>query len=545
MSAASGAGVLRRTSASRLAAAVVLIPALLLGIAGWLDAVSVVPWAASGLAAVLPLDPTSASVPLVIADALCVFLLAIALARVKRLTWSLGLIVLAGGAVQQGLVLNHPVGAAVALACLAILLLDRRRYVVLSPAGTPRLVIGLAVLGVLAPVVVLLLAGAGTNGALGAAVSWLAIGDATRPLGLSVDGATGWLLALARVPWILLLILVLRPAAEPAALAADRPHGRDLALRYGTGALWPFQISADKVLFTEPGLPAVIAYGRSGRTACVVGDPMGTRENAWALFGTFLAECHRRDWLPAVYQASPDAREPLLNAGFKLYRIGQEAVLPLAGFNLVGRPRANLRHTITRARKGGVHVTWYPEGLTTEEADQRWPALHEMDSRWRKKAGPSLGFTIGQFERTTLEDRPISIAFDADDRPIAFTTFLPTGVEGGWVLDLMRREAGGVPGALEWCVAEAATELGRTGETTLSLSLAPLAGIGGQDAPWPERVLAAVSRLVRPAYDVRGLAFFKDKFDVRWEPRYLAIQHLWDLPSIGMGLLSLHLRRPQ
>lgn len=545
MSAASGAGVLRRTSASRLAAAAVLIPALLLGIAGWLDAVSVLPWAATALAAVLPLDPTSASVLLVIADALTVFLLAIALARCKGVAWGLGIVVMAGGAIQQGLVLNHPIGAGVALACLVILLLDRRRYVVLSPPGSARLIAALALVGLVAPVAVLALANAGTPGAPGAAVSWLAIGDPTRPLGLSVDGATGWLLALSRAPWILLLVLLLRPAPEPAGLAADRPRGRDLALRYGTGALWPFQIAADKVLFSEPGRPAVIAYGRSGRTACVVGDPMGTRENAWALFDTFLATCHQRDWLPAVYQASPDAHGPLLEAGFKLYRIGQEAVLPLPGFNLVGRPRANLRHTITRARKGGVHVTWYPEGLPTDEAERRWPSLHEMDNRWRKKAGPSLGFTIGRFERSTLEDRPISIAYDAADRPIAFTTFLPTGVEGGWVLDLMRREAGGVPGALEWCVAEAATELGRTGESTLSLSLAPLAGIGGAGAPWPERVLAAVSRLVRPAYDVRGLAFFKDKFDVRWEPRYLAIQHLWDLPSIGMGLLSLHLRRPQ
>lgn len=545
MNAASGTAVLRRTSVSRLVAAAVLIPALLLGIDGWLDAVSVLPWAGATLASVLPVDPTSGSAMLVIADALAAFLLAIALARCKRLTWWIGLAVLAAGAVQQGLVLNHSVGAIVAVACAVILLLDRNRYVVMSPPGTARLVVILAVAGLVAPLAVLALAKAGSTGAPGAAVAWLALGDPTRPLGLPLDDAMNWLLAAARLPWILALILVLRPAPGPETDAARRPRARDLALRYGGGALWPFQIAPDKQLFSEPGQTAVIAYGRHGRTACVVGDPMGTQEDGWALFDDFVAECHRRDWLPAVYQATPEARRPLAAAGFKSYGIGQEAVLPLSGFSLLGRPRANLRHTITRAKKGGVSVTWYPEGLASAEAERRWPALHEMDQRWRKKAGPSLGFTIGRFERGILEDRPISIAYDADDRPIAFTSFLPTGVDGHWVLDLMRREAGGVPGALEWCVAEAAIELGRAGETSLSLSLAPLAGIGGPEAPWPERLLATGARLLRPVYDVRGLAFFKDKFDVRWEPRYLAIQHLWDLPSIGLGLLSLHLRRSQ
>ena len=545
MNSASGTAVLRRTSVSRLAAAAALIPALLLGIDGWLDAVSVLPWAGAALASVLPIDPTSGSAMLVIADALAAFLLAIALARCKRFTWGIGIAVLAAGAVQQGLVVNHPIGAIVAVACAIILVLDRNRYVGMSPPDTGRLVAILAVAGLIAPVVVLALANAGSAGAPGAAVSWLALGDPTRPLGLSLDDGMNWLLAAARVPWILALILVLRPAPDPEYVAAGRPRARDLALRYGGGALWPFQIAADKQLFSEPGRTAVIAYGRHGRTACVVGDPMGTQENGWALFDDFVAECHQRDWLPAVYQASPESRGPLAAAGFTCYGIGQEAVLPLAGFSLIGRPRANLRHTITRAKKGGVSVTWYPQGLSAEEAEKRWPALNEMDLRWRKKAGPSLGFTIGRFERSILEDRPISIAYYADDRPIAFTSFLPTGVDGCWVLDLMRREAGGVPGALEWCVAEAATELGRAGETTLSLSLAPLAGIGGPGAPWPERVLATGARLLRPVYDVRGLAFFKDKFDVRWEPRYLAIQHLWDLPSIGLGLLSLHLRRTQ
>ena len=154
-----------------------------------------------------------------------------------------------------------------------------------------------------------------------------------------------------------------------------------------------------------------------------------------------------------------------------------------------------------------------------------------------------MGFTIGRLERATIEDRPIAIASSANGAAIAFTTFLPTGADDGWVLDLMRRVPGSVPGALEWCIAEAASGLRRGGTSLLSLSLAPLAGIGGGRAPLAERALAVAARVVRPAYDVRGLARFQDKFGGRWEPRYLAVRRPRELAPVAAALLALHLRR--
>jgi lysylphosphatidylglycerol synthetase-like protein (DUF2156 family) len=55
------------------------------------------------------------------------------------------------------------------------------------------------------------------------------------------------------------------------------------------------------------------------------------------------------------------------------------------------------------------------------------------------------------------------------------------------------------------------------------------------------RLLALGARVVRPAYDVRGLAFFKSKFAPTWEPRYLVVSRRTNLPRVLLALLRLHL----
>jgi lysylphosphatidylglycerol synthetase-like protein (DUF2156 family) len=98
----------------------------------------------------------------------------------------------------------------------------------------------------------------------------------------------------------------------------------------------------------------------------------------------------------------------------------------------------------------------------------------------------------------------------------------------------------GPPGALETCLVEAARTFRSAGATTLSLGLAPLAGLDAEGRPWRERALGRSARLVRHWYDVPGLAFFKAKFDLRWEPRYVAGRSDWDLVGLMVALIRLH-----
>jgi phosphatidylglycerol lysyltransferase len=124
---------------------------------------------------------------------------------------------------------------------------------------------------------------------------------------------------------------------------------------------------------------------------------------------------------------------------------------------------------------------------------------------------------------------------------VAFAVLRPTGADDGWMLDVMRRARGGVPGAVEACLVTAIQALGEMGVPKLSLGLAPLAGLDPASDAVAERLLARGARLIRPFYDHEGLAFFKNKFAPTWEPRYLMVCSWLDLPTAVVALLRLHL----
>jgi phosphatidylglycerol lysyltransferase len=187
-----------------------------------------------------------------------------------------------------------------------------------------------------------------------------------------------------------------------------------------------------------------------------------------------------------------------------------------------------------------VTFRWFAHGITSEESallDQ----LEAIDNIWRKTAGPEMGFTISHFNRASMAWQPISVAIGHAGLALGFTTFRKTGVDGGWVLDLMRRDPAGPPGVVEACIAEAAIAMRDAGAKTLSLGLAPLAGLDGVNGPWEERLLANGGRVVHRWYDVNGLARFKNKFDPYWIPRYGAIRRRRDLIAFIVGLLRVHL----
>jgi phosphatidylglycerol lysyltransferase len=282
-------------------------------------------------------------------------------------------------------------------------------------------------------------------------------------------------------------------------------------------------------------------YGQAGRIAVVLGDPIGPPDEAWAAFGGFMEACALDDAVPVVYQASAAVRGRLSAHGFRTFRIGEEAILDLSSFGLDGPRRANLRHTVTRAERGGVTIEWHPRGLIQDPSGALAAELAAIDREWRARAGPELGFTIGHFDAAEIRHVALAIAREADGRPSAYATFRATGADRGYVLDLMRRRSAGTPGALEAAIAVAARRLGERGVRSLSLGLAPLAGLERPDAAAEERALARLGRAIRPLYDVPGLARFKAKFDPRWEPRYVAVRRRRDVIGLSIALLRLHL----
>lgn len=501
----------------------------------------------------LPVDPADADPLLSILSAIGLAAVTVGLIRGKTVAWWLAMVTLVVSLLAQAEALSHPVVAVVVGGLLAVLLADRRRYMVETGIGWRRLIVALVIIGGLA-------VGLETSLVIAATGAWpgplTAASDVTTAIGnalglsdstadrvlhqTSRDAILGLLLLASRLPIVLAALGVLSRVDEPPADPTTRARARSIADQYGCGALLPFQLGEDKHVFSPEGHDGLVVYGLAGRTAVVLGDLIGPPESSPQVMSDFLAHCRKMDRVPIVYQASAAGRGTLVAAGFRLFKVGEEALIDLATFDTSGPRRANLRHTITRCRKDGVVFRWFEAGIPAEEG-ALLADLAAIDETWRKTAGPQLGFTIRPFDRATLAWQPVAVAVSREGRALAYTTFRQTGIDGGWVLDLMRRAPDGPPGAVEACIAEAAFAFRQAGARTLSLGLAPLAGLDPSSRTFEERLLAYGGRMVRPWYDVSGLARFKNKFDPYWIPRYGAIRRRRDLIGFVIGLLRIHL----
>jgi lysylphosphatidylglycerol synthetase-like protein (DUF2156 family) len=169
--------------------------------------------------------------------------------------------------------------------------------------------------------------------------------------------------------------------------------------------------------------------------AVVLGDPIGeSPAQAWAAFDRFVRACSMSGLVPGIYQATASATTALRERGFRLVPAGREAIIDLPGFNMMGSRRANLRHTMIRAARGGIRVEWHPDGIDGDRVEELLSDLVALDAAWRSRAGPAMGFTISQFTHDSVRSpAAVAIALDAADRPVAFATFARTGADRGLV----------------------------------------------------------------------------------------------------------------
>lgn len=502
---------------------------------------------AAALAPLLPFDPASIDPLDALTAGLALSTMALAVRRRKRLAWPMAVALFAAAAVAQAMVLRHPLGAALALSCLGILLVDVRRYRVGTDRRLRLLALGIMAVGV------------------GVLVGGSVLADAAAPIGSAFDTLARWsieILAFIDPTGLVTsaqsssVLEVIEFATETAVLVAalavltadpDRPppelleRDRRVARLYAHGALAPYQVGPDVLLFADHEGDGVVAYGRAGRTAVVLGDPIGPPPAAWGAFRAFEERCARGDIDVGVYQASPAVADHLRELGYRIFRVGEEAVIDVRRFSLAGGRMANLRHTVTRASRGGVRIGWYPDGLAPDDHDRWSGELLAVSRAWQATHGPAMRFTISPLDPVDLLRVGLAMATDPGGRIVAFATFRRTASDA-WVLDVTRRRTDAVPGALEACLVTAATAMREAGDAELSLGLVALAGMSpAGDGPIEERLLAVGRRLVRPLYDIDGLLFFKGKFDPDWRPRFGAYRGRGPMVGYAVALLRLHL----
>jgi lysyl-tRNA synthetase, class II len=104
-------------------------------------------------------------------------------------------------------------------------------------------------------------------------------------------------------------------------------------------------------------------------------------------------------------------------------------------------------------------------------------------------------------------------------------------------LGFMRRDRDTPNGLTEFMVVEAARHLGEAGIEEFSLNFAAHGRWLRAPENVAERAMAVLLRIADRWFQVERLLRFNEKFEPRWQPRYLLFEHVCHLPRVALGAM--------
>ena len=290
--------------------------------------------------------------------------------------------------------------------------------------------------------------------------------------------------------------------------------------------------TGDKALFRpDPEQPGFVAYRTSGRFLVAWSDPVCPPGREHAFLSAFVE--HASDWdrEAVLYQISPALLPVAHDLGFVFFKLGEEAVVDLVGFDLKGNKAKAHRHAINAIEREGGRVRI----VGPDEIEALLPSLRRVSDAWlRAKGASEKRFSLGRFDAAYLHRFPCAVVETGDGRVVAFANVLE-GRSGDEVsVDLMRHDPSVEPAfasPMEYLLLTLMAHARERGFARFNLGMAPLAAVGATRRARPVERLAHQFFLHGEAwYNYQGLRKFKERFHPSWEPRYMAYRRPWDWP---------------
>jgi phosphatidylglycerol lysyltransferase len=338
--------------------------------------------------------------------------------------------------------------------------------------------------------------------------------DAKAPRALRATLGAG-LLAGAIALWQLLRVAPGEPNPPSKGDLAD--VARIVAGQERSSAL--LALLGDKSFLFSPSRTAFLMYARRGRTWVALYDPVGPRAEWTDLIWRFVELVDSRGGRVAFYQVRPDSLPLYLDAGLKLIKLGEEAVIDLEDFELKGAARSHLRYALKRGERDGLTYELVPQNATAAML----PDLKPISDAWlHAHQAAEKSFSVAAFQPDFVAAQAVAVVRH-HDTPIAFATVMATSVGREATIGIMRNLPAASPYAMEFLFTNLALELKQAGCQRLSLGMVPLAGL--ETSPLAS-LWHHIGSLLRQHggwfYKFQGLRTFKSKFGPKWEPRYLA-----------------------
>jgi phosphatidylglycerol lysyltransferase len=337
------------------------------------------------------------------------------------------------------------------------------------------------------------------------------------------------------------LIMILRPVlSRRIALKSDRDKARKIIDLWGHDPLDAYALLRDKSYFFSADGKSVIPYVHSGNMAIALADPIGPETHCAGTISEFAAYCRRLDWEPVFYEITDKLTSIYEEAGFAVFKIGEEARLRGEDFSLHGGDYQNLRTACNSARKKGIQFRWYDALDGVDEALEH--CLAGISQEWLKsKKTVEMTFDMGSYSLAEIRRDGAAVAIDAEGHAIAFATWRPYAKGSGRSLDLMR-SLPSKRNVMDFVLVESVLHFRSRGINDVSLGTAPLANVRkeGTRLLAEEKAVQFLFENLNRIYGYKSLFEFKRKYRPHWQGRYVAYRRGVQLPRVGLALVHVH-----
>lgn len=319
----------------------------------------------------------------------------------------------------------------------------------------------------------------------------------------------------------------------------EREHSlaHRLVTTWGTDTLAPFALRADKSYFFSEDRAAFLAYRVVGGVALVAGDPIGPADLRRDVMQRFVEFAHERGWRVAILGAGEECVQGYRELGLRALYHGDEAVVRTESFSLEGRAIRKVRQSTHRL----VHAGYTARVLRPSELDGALRnELEAIAAEWRGDQ-PERGFVMAldTLFRLGDEDSLFVVGFDDEGRPTGFLHFAVSRPGSALSLSSMPRRRNVPNGFTEWLICESVEWARGNGFDRVSLNFAPFAQLFERsDLAFSERIVRGVLQRLKGWFQLDNLLQFNRKFFPEWQPRYVVVERIRDLPRVSVAALA-------
>lgn len=283
-----------------------------------------------------------------------------------------------------------------------------------------------------------------------------------------------------------------------------------------------------KEYFWCSGERGVVCLVRMGRRIAVFGGILAP-EDAWGPLVAELREhCRGQGMRLGFFGVEPRQRAFLEGLGFQVTKVGEDAIIDLAGCTWTGKKFEWLRRQSNFCQRAGLVVEERVRSALSEpEWSQLMDELEEIDRGFLKDRPHNQGLrnVVSRFRRDLIFRQRIFVARNTSANRIeAFVVCTPCQGGLSWALECYRQRSDATRGAVPFAMHQVLRLLQEAGGQVASLCMVPLLNcrepLKGDNA-LVRHSLSFFFDHLSALYDSKGLYHFKSRFRPRFEDRWL------------------------